>query len=372
MRAVAVFTEVLTSGGLQRVALQASAVLSEWARERGGGLLILSMNDPVGEHRVEMAGEELVIRGFGGSRAWVAAAMLAAGARAHTLLLGHVAFASLCMPLRALRPGLRILTYAHGSEVWFRRPLGSRLGLRAADAILSVSDYTSGQLATLNGVSPDRIQLVPNALPPGVADDPPSARAGTAGRVLLSVSRLWAEEEGKGIDTVIRALPRILEGVPGAEYWIVGKGDGRPVLEALAREVGVERSVRFLGRLPDEELEACYRSADVFLLPSNQEGFGIVYLEAMQQGVPVIAGNHGGAPEVVLEGVTGFLVDHGDEAAIADRVLRLLGDPSLRARMGEAGRARVREHYTHRRFRQRLLEILTATPAVATLATASG
>jgi glycosyltransferase involved in cell wall biosynthesis len=123
-----------------------------------------------------------------------------------------------------------------------------------------------------------------------------------------------------------------------------------------------------MGRVSDAELLASYRSADVFLLPSNQEGFGIVYVEAMRQGCPVIAGNHGGAPEVVDHGVTGFLVEHGDEEAIATRVAELLEDPELRTRMGLAARARVEELFTHRRFSDRMREILAGAGPAPVLA----
>jgi phosphatidylinositol alpha-1,6-mannosyltransferase len=367
---VAAFSEVLSAGGIQRMSLQSAAILTEWSAESGVPVLILSMQDPVGEHRVEVDGVPVVLRGFGNHQVRFAAAVLAAAVRADTVLLGHASFARLALPLRVVRPGLRVLTFVYGIEVWVRLRAMVRMGLRASTGVLSISEYTSRVVAELNGLDPSRIELIPCSLPPGADRAAPAAPRPTSPRcVLLSVSRLWSVETGKGIDTVIRALPRVLAEVPEAEYWIVGDGDARPGLEALAREVGVAANVRFLGRVPDEELRACYQAADVFLLPSRQEGFGIVYVEAMQQAVPVIAGNHGGAPEVVHDGVTGFLVEHGDEAAIADRVLRVLRDPALRERMGAAGRRRVEDHYTHRRFRQRLREILAPAPS-ATLATA--
>lgn len=367
---VGAFSEMLPSGGIQRVSLQTAAVLTEWAAERGEAVAVLSLNEAVGEHRVQVGGVDVTVRGFAGSRTRFVAAVLRLGRRADTVLLGHPGFAPLCSALRLLRPGVRTLVFAYGVDVWSRRPLDERLGLRAASGVLSISEYTSRKLVELNDVAPGQIHLLYCSLPPGAEDERLAAapRAEPAGPVLLSVSRLWAVETGKGIDTVIRALPRVLARAPGAEYWIVGDGDARPGLEALAREMGVAGRVRFMGRVSDGELLAAYQAADVFLLPSNQEGFGIVYVEAMRQGCPVIAGNHGGAPEVVDDGVTGFLVEHGDETAIATRVVQLLEDPELRARMGRAARARVEELFTHRRFRDRVRQILAALDPAPVLA----
>ena len=140
---------------------------------------------------------------------------------------------------------------------------------------------------------------------------------------------------------------------------IVGDGDYRPYLQELADEMGVSDQVLFVGEKSDDDLKAYYRNADVFAMPSRQEGFGIVFLEAMAFGKPVIGGNHGGTPEVVIDRETGFLVDYGDVDAVASCIIRLLSDQELCTRMGEAGQRRVEENYTFEHFRMRLTRLLT-------------
>jgi phosphatidylinositol alpha-1,6-mannosyltransferase len=175
------------------------------------------------------------------------------------------------------------------------------------------------------------------------------------------VGRLLRCEPGKGVDTVIRALPQVLQAVPSAHYVVVGDGDDRPRLEALAEQMGVGPRVRFVGHLRESELRERYRQADVFAMPSRQEGFGIVYLEAMSFGKPVLAAACGGAPDIVIDGQTGFLVEYGDTKSVAIKVILLLTDAHLRARLGRAGKERVEAKYTFAAFQKKLREILGPT-----------
>jgi phosphatidylinositol alpha-1,6-mannosyltransferase len=147
---------------------------------------------------------------------------------------------------------------------------------------------------------------------------------------------------------VLRALPSVLERVPDAVYLIVGSGPYRAELERLARELDLASNVVFAGFVPDEELPSYYRAADVVAVPSREvvesvpiEGFGIVYVEAGACGVPVVGGRDGGTDESIDDGVTGFRIDPRDETALADAVVRLLGDRDLARRFGRAGRDRA-------------------------------
>ena len=135
----------------------------------------------------------------------------------------------------------------------------------------------------------------------------------------MTVSRLASSERYKGNDRVIRALPQVLLKHPETIYVIVGDGDDRPRLEALAAEVGVTEKVRFVGQVKPEELPDHFRLADVFVMPSTGEGFGIVFLEAMATGIPVIGGNRDGSLDPLADGVLGRAVDpdNGEELTSA-------------------------------------------------------
>jgi phosphatidyl-myo-inositol dimannoside synthase len=124
------------------------------------------------------------------------------------------------------------------------------------------------------------------------------------------------------------------------------------------RDSGVRLHVHFLSALTNGELLACYQAAELFALPSSGEGFGFAYLEAMARGKPVVGGAHGGAPEVIQDGVTGYLVQHGDVVQLATSIDALLSDPELRRRMGVRGRERVQKEYRFTVFAKSFKKIL--------------
>lgn len=165
-------------------------------------------------------------------------------------------------------------------------------------------------------------------------------------------------EQYKGHDVVLRAMPELLRRFPDLRYDIVGDGDARPGLQVLAQELGVTEAVRFHGIVSETELQGHYAQASLFIMPSRAEGFGFVFLEAMAQGLPVVAGNMDATPEVVVHGETGLLVDPTSPAQIADAVTALLGDADLRHRMSLAAQRRVKEHFSFPQFRRQLLSIL--------------
>src|SRR5690606_2090267 len=136
---------------------------------------------------------------------------------------------------------------------------------------------------------------------------PQKIKAGkSASLSLLTVARMSLNEQYKGYDVVIRALPQLLAQFPGLIYNVVGDADGRPMLEALAAEQGVAHAVRFHGVVSEEELVRHYHEASVFVMPSRFEGFGFVFLEAMTYGKPVVCGNEDASVEVVRDKTTGF------------------------------------------------------------------
>lgn len=274
-----------------------------------------------------------------------------------------------------LRPltGWRVAVAAHGMEVTKKRQkLRRRIGLRwifgAADLSLAVSRYTRDRVAEF-GVDPRSVLV----LPCGVDPERFSPRDGTRLRralgldgqpVVLTLSRLVRR---KGHDLVIRALPDLRRRVPGTLYVVAGSGEPGYVsgLRDLARSCGVEEAVRFVGRIEDEDLPGLYSASDVYTMSSrtneatgNYEGFGITYLEANACGVPVVGADSGGVADAIVDGETGYLVPPEDVGALADRLGRLLADPTLARWMGENGRARVLRELTWDRVADRFLEAL--------------
>ncbi|MCZ4607968.1 glycosyltransferase family 4 protein [Streptomyces sp. Lzd4kr] len=269
-------------------------------------------------------------------------------------------------PLGLMAPALRkagaerLVATTHGHEAgWAQLPAARQLLGRigeATDTITYLGEYTRSRIATaLTPEAASRMAQLPPGVDektfhPGSGGDEVRARLGLTDRpVVVCVSRLVRR---KGQDTLIRALPRILAAEPETVLLIVGGGPYEKDLRRLAHDTGVAGSVHFTGPVPWAELPAHYGAGDVFAMPCRTrrggldvEGLGIVYLEASATGLPVVAGDSGGAPDAVLDGETGWVVRGGCAQDTAERVLALLGDAELRRRMGERGREWVEEKW---------------------------
>jgi len=172
--------------------------------------------------------------------------------------------------------------------------------------------------------------------------------------------------ERKGQDTLLKALPRVLEEIPNAALIVVGSGPFESTLRKLVGKLNLETNVHFTGKVPFTELANWYSAGDIFAMPCRTrnggwdvEGLGIVFLEASATGLAVLAGDSGGAPDAVIEGKTGVVVDGTDVAAVSDALTRLLANPQAAAAMGEAGRRWVESSWTWERSFNRL-ELLLA------------
>ena len=161
------------------------------------------------------------------------------------------------------------------------------------------------------------------------------------GKIILTVTRLVASEGYKGVDHVIQAMPNLLRLVPDVTYVVVGDGDDRPRLAALAVKLGVAGRVVFAGMRTDDEVALYHSTADLYAMPSRGEGFGIVFLEAMACNKPVVAAHAAATPELVRHQETGLLVDYGDVPELTRGLARLLLDADLSKQMGQKGRERV-------------------------------
>jgi len=289
-------------------------------------------------------------------------------------------------PLALLGPGLRhtagvhrVVASTHGHEVGWSMLPGARQALRRigehSDVVTVVSRYTRRRFAAAFGPL-----AALEWLPPGIDTDrfapDPAARAELRARyglgdrpVVGCVSRLVAR---KGQDVLIAALPAIRRRVPGAALLLVGDGPYRDRLRRLAVQHGVDEHVVLTGPVRWDELPAHHAVADVFALPCRTrgrgldvEGLGIVLLEAAATGLPVLAGDSGGAPETVHRGETGQVVSGRDPVAVADALVELLADPDRARAMGAAGRAWMRRDWQWAGSAGRLAGWLGAGPEQA-------
>jgi len=360
---LAIFPELLSRGGIQRISQQVCAVLQEVADDEKESCYLFSLNDPEGFHQVDVAGRGFVVRGFGKKRIGLVRALLSRSLKIRLLYIGHPHFAPLGLLCKVFNPHLRYVVSAYGLEVWNSLSRVRRLSLRRATALTSISAFTARKMSEVQGVDAAKIEVIPCVISGellhanGNGRKPPSPH--NSPKILLVVGRLDARERHKGLDEVILALPQITKTAPDVMLVVAGDGDDRNRLEELVSKRGMSDRVIFKGIVSDEELIDLYKRCDVFLMPSSQEGFGIVFLEAMAFKKPVIGGNHGGTPEVIIDNETGFLVEHGDVEALANKISTLLHDPELCNRMGEAGRRRVEENYTFESLRKNIRSLFT-------------
>jgi len=268
-------------------------------------------------------------------------------------------------PLGLLAPPLRragasrIVATTHGHEVgWTQLPIARQVLRKIGsdvDVLTYLGDYTKQRLSKVVSSSEKLARLAPGVdsgfFRPGAGGAEVRKRYHLGERpVVVCVSRLVPR---KGQDVLVRALPTILRAAPDAVLLVVGSGPYRAKLERLVDRLGVRAAVRFTGGVPWEELPAHFDAGDVFAMPCRTrragldvEGLGIVYLEASATGLPVIAGNSGGAPDAVLSGETGDVVDGRDIASVAAVTTALLTDRARARAIGAAGRVWVERDWT--------------------------
>lgn len=285
-------------------------------------------------------------------------------------------------PLALLGPSLReagasrIVALTHGHEAGWAQLPGPRQMLRrigdGVDVVTYLGEYTRRRIgsALSHAAAARMVQLTPgvdaDVFGPDVGGAEIRDRYGLADRpVVVCVSRLM---QRKGQDTLIEAFPALKRRVPDAALMIVGEGPYRPHLERLARESTWSEDIIFTGSVPWPEMPAHYGAGDVFAMPCRTrrrgldvEGLGIVYLEASASGLPVLAGDSGGAPDAVLPGETGWVVPDGvgAPAELVERLEALLGDSEQRASFGRRGRAWVKSEWSWDRQVAQLSQLIS-------------
>jgi glycosyltransferase involved in cell wall biosynthesis len=241
---------------------------------------------------------------------------------------GHIKLAplvqTLCQPL-----GIPYTVLTYGKEVWSPLPSAPRKALQQADQVWTISRYSRDCACDANQLDPKRFQMLSCAVDGDLFTPGPKSEAllkkyglGDA-TVLMTVARLWSGDIYKGVDVTIRALPAIAQAFPSVKYLVIGRGDDQPRLAKLAQDLDIADRVVFAGFVATEDLAEHYRLADAYIMPS-QEGFGIVYLEAMACGVPVLSGDADGSADPLQDGQLGWRVPHRDPEAVAKACMEIL------------------------------------------------
>lgn len=300
---------------------------------------------------------------LGGKVNFVKAALasLRADRRFDLIVCGHLHLLPVAY-LAKIITGAPLLLVTHGIEAW--APTASRIAnglVGKIDAFISVSELSRRRFMAWSGLPQERSFILPNCFDPAAfgPGGKPSwllERYGLAGKtVLMTCGRLESRERAKGFDEVMELLPALAGDIPGLAYLIVGDGDDRGRLEQKAWRLGIGQQVAFAGFVPEAEKAEHYRLADAYVMPSRGEGFGIVYLEAMACGIPVVGSRVDGSREALRDGSLGILVDPADPAEIKRGIIAALSRPKI----VPAGL----DYFTFDNFRDRLCQIISALPA---------
>jgi phosphatidylinositol alpha-1,6-mannosyltransferase len=313
--------------------------------------------DPIGPLPAKL---NYVGAALGGKRSYIAALLQTTiAARFDLVICAHINLLPLAA-VAAARCRAPLLLIVHGIDAW--QPTGRRLTdwlVRRVDACVAVSDFTRQRFLRWSGLPSARAHVLPNcvdlgAFAPGAKDPALLARYGLEGRrVLFTLARLSASERYKGIDEVLDCLPKLTLHEPKLAYLIAGDGDDRARLEAKVHALGLDQRVVFAGRIPEHEKAAHYRLADAFVMPSCGEGFGIVFLEAMACGVPVLASTLDASREAVHGCDAAVLVDPRQQEELLSGLRRVLSLPRTPRPPESLGQ------YSRERFDARLYSTLS-------------
>ncbi|MBY0399653.1 glycosyltransferase family 4 protein, partial [Myxococcota bacterium] len=316
-------TGLQIGGGIASVSRCISRALEEEvASHRLDRLDILSLYDPP-DAPIRCNGDQLCARG---SRIrFILHARTLLKNDPDLLILDHLGLGrAFRIPLAGLRAH-RTALFIHGTEFWAVEGGVRASVVRNADSILTNSMFTAESVVEKlpelrDRVCPVLLCIDPDLIATWSALQPATPRPREL--AVLIVARMCRGEPGKGHVALIEAWPRVRKSVPTAQLWIVGDGDARSDFERRAVAIGAE-GVSFLGKVSDQELSMRYRQASLFAMPSRQEGFGLVYAEAMWHGLPCIGSSSDAAQEIIRDGQSGAIVPYGDSTRLSDTIIEL-------------------------------------------------
>lgn len=326
------------TGGIENVCRVIGKALYECVSEKKGALEVVSMYDEDNDAKDNPYFPPNIFKGFSRSKLRCSAYALKKGIKKDVVILSHINLLPVGWAIKKLSPSTKLVLFTHGIEIW--RPLGSfkKKMLQQLDQVISVSEFTRQHVINLQGIPAGKCSLVNNCLDPFLPAPSGSFKEERLLKrygidqddiVLLCLTRLAVTERHKGYDKVIRALPAIQQqSAKRIVYVIAGKytEEEAAYIKTIAAAAGVENNVLLTGFIASSEMAAHFEMADIYAMPSTKEGFGMVFIEAMYYGLPVIAGNKDGSADALANGEFGLLIDPGEPEAIEQAIIRVLSN----------------------------------------------
>ena len=328
------------TGGIEKVSKVAGRALYELGEESGNQLTVYSMYDDSGDVDEKYLPHGS-FKGFNIKRLKFTRLSVLNGIKNDVIVLSHINLLLVGYLIKMLSPKTKLILIAHGIEVWKSFGGMRRRMLFKCDNILSVSKFTKDKICELNHFPAQKIQVLNNCLDPFL--DKPVEKEKDCQLlnkyhldkediVLMTLTRLASREKYKGYDVVIKSLGELRKTNPHLKYLIIGKYDEKEKerLEHLLEKAGLSGYVIFTGFVPDEALAEHFNIADIYIMPSEKEGFGIVFIEAMYYKKPVIAGNKDGSVDALLNGRLGILVNPESQEEVSHAIVEMVSDKDQR------------------------------------------
>ncbi|QNR85312.1 glycosyltransferase family 4 protein [Pedobacter riviphilus] len=273
-------------------------------------------------------------KGYHGKKTAFGLTAIKAGLKADVIILSHVHLLLFARIIKMLKPGVRIVLFAHGIEIW-NALAGWKKQMLTRIEIWAVSRYTADQIILHHGIAESQIKVLNNCLDPYFkleksVSKPASLltkyRINNNQKVLLTICRLSSSEQYKGYDLVIECLAQVIKIYPDLVYLLVGKADQAELarINKLIAQSSLQKNVILTGFVANDELALHYQLADVFVMPSKAEGFGLVFIEAAAYGCTVLGGNTDGSSDALMDGKLGTLLNPNDVIAIGEAIITSL------------------------------------------------
>lgn len=353
------------TGGIEKVCRVAGKALHELSVESGcQPVKLFSLYDKTSDVNT-LYFPAAIFTGFGKRRFNFLRAAFKEGIRSRMVIISHVNLLLIGYLIKILSPKTKLVLIAHGIEVWRTLPRWKKRVLQKCEAILPVSEFTKKKMMELYQIPEAKFNILNNCLDPFLAEPLQNKKdehllsrygIGAADIVIMTLTRLASTERYKGYELVMQSVHDIKHRYPSIKYLIVGKYDApeKARLDTIIKRLDLKEQIIFAGFIPDEELAQHYNLANLYIMPSQKEGFGIVFIEAMFYGKPVIAGNKDGSADALQNGALGILVNPESQQQITDAIVEVLNNTKKYIPL----QAEVIKHFGFNVYKEKLRKII--------------
>ncbi|MEP6949719.1 MAG: glycosyltransferase family 4 protein [Ginsengibacter sp.] len=349
------------TGGIEKVCRILGKALYEDSIKNEGIVQICSMYDKQQDAFNNRYFPAESFRGFGINKLRFIQEMVQAGSKSDVVILSHINLLLVGWFIKKISPCTKIILLAHGIEIWYPLNFRKRKMFRCCDKILAVSSFTQNKIMEVHGLAKEKCAVLNNCLDPFLPlpslhkkNEALLKKYGftTTDTILMTLTRLSSKERYKGYNKVIEAIGNLQMRYPHVKYLIAGSYDTREkvFLDTLINKLGIQNVIVMPGYIPDEDLEDHFAMSDIYVMPSRKEGFGIVFIEAMYYGLPVIAGNIDGSADALLNGKLGQLVNPKNVQEITIAVANVLDNKTSFA----PNRELLMKHFSYEAYKEKL------------------